>query len=62
MRIQTRTQRRTFLRPYRSLGSEWRVGLSSVARVSARSLRSDRAACVLGRYVTTELCACSVAT
>ncbi|KAG5400741.1 hypothetical protein IGI04_015348 [Brassica rapa subsp. trilocularis] len=52
MRIQKRTQRRTFLRPYRSLCSEWRVGLSS--RVRARSLRSDRAVCVLGRYVATE--------
>ncbi|KAF2585400.1 hypothetical protein F2Q70_00037260 [Brassica cretica] len=31
MRIHKRTQRRTFLRPYRSLHSEWRVGLSSVA-------------------------------
>ncbi|KAF2604486.1 hypothetical protein F2Q70_00025201 [Brassica cretica] len=31
MRIQTRTQRRTFLRPCRLLRSEWRVGLSSVA-------------------------------
>ncbi|KAF3522743.1 hypothetical protein F2Q69_00048888 [Brassica cretica] len=38
----------------RSLRSEWRVGLSSVA--------TDRAVCVLGRYVVTELCACSVAT
>ncbi|KAF3488599.1 hypothetical protein F2Q69_00052596 [Brassica cretica] len=28
----------------------------------ARSLRRDRAVCVLGRYVATELCACSVAT
>ncbi|KAF3592456.1 hypothetical protein DY000_02021177 [Brassica cretica] len=55
MRIQTRTQRRTFPRPCRLLRSEWRVGLSSVAsRVRARSLRSDRAVCVLGCYVATE--------
>ncbi|KAF2574367.1 hypothetical protein F2Q70_00002990 [Brassica cretica] len=29
---------------------------------NVRSLRSDRAVCVLGRYVATEPCACSVAT
>ncbi|KAF2561828.1 hypothetical protein F2Q70_00016934 [Brassica cretica] len=27
-----------------------------------RSLRSDRAVCVLGRYVATEPCKCSIAT
>ncbi|KAF2540089.1 hypothetical protein F2Q70_00015050 [Brassica cretica] len=54
-------QRRTLFRLDRSLRSEWRVGLSSVAtygpsRVRSRSLRSDRAVCVLGRYVETDLC------
>ncbi|KAF3499438.1 hypothetical protein F2Q69_00042640 [Brassica cretica] len=65
MRIQKRTQRRTLFRPDRSLRSEWRVGLSSVATVCvlgrycvrARSLRSDRAVCVLGRYIATKLLA-----
>ncbi|KAF3606610.1 hypothetical protein DY000_02045755 [Brassica cretica] len=52
-KIQKRTQRRNFLRPDRSLCSEWR---------SDRSLRSDRAVCVLGRYVATELGWSSVAT
>ncbi|KAF3537209.1 hypothetical protein F2Q69_00021454 [Brassica cretica] len=80
MRIQKRTQRRTFLRPYRSLRSEWRVGTRlgryvatelglratepcacsfptlRPSRVRACSLRYDRAVCVLGRYVVTELC------
>ncbi|KAF3600501.1 hypothetical protein F2Q69_00037030 [Brassica cretica] len=56
MRIQKRTQGRTIFRPDRSLRSEWRVGLSSVATHTFRSLRSDRAVFVLGRYVTTELC------
>ncbi|KAF3503659.1 hypothetical protein F2Q69_00043979 [Brassica cretica] len=59
MRIQKRTQRRSLFRPERSLRSEWRVGLSCVR---AQSLSSDRAVCVLGRYVATELCSCSVAT
>ncbi|KAF2553355.1 hypothetical protein F2Q68_00033736 [Brassica cretica] len=59
MRIQTRTQRRTLLRPCRSLRSEWRAGTS---RVRAWSLRSNRAVFVLGRYVATELCACLVTT
>ncbi|KAF3509205.1 hypothetical protein F2Q69_00009494 [Brassica cretica] len=49
MRIQKRTQRRNFLRPERSLCSEWR---------SDRSLRNDRAVCVLA----TELGWSSVAT
>ncbi|KAF3558664.1 hypothetical protein F2Q69_00012680 [Brassica cretica] len=52
MRIQKRTQRRTFLRPDRSLCSEWR---------SDRSLRSEwKSWLELGRYVATEPCACSV--
>ncbi|KAF3536481.1 hypothetical protein F2Q69_00021381 [Brassica cretica] len=36
--------------------------LQRLSYVRARSLRSDRAVCVLGRYIATELCACSVAT
>ncbi|KAF2551724.1 hypothetical protein F2Q68_00034165 [Brassica cretica] len=51
MRIQKRTQRRTFLRPERSLCSEWRSdrSLCSEWRVS------DRVWLELGRYVATEL-------
>ncbi|KAF3487524.1 hypothetical protein F2Q69_00052602 [Brassica cretica] len=44
--IQKRTQRRNFLRPEMSLCSEWR----------------DRAVCVLGRNIATELGWSSVAT
>ncbi|KAF3577489.1 hypothetical protein DY000_02031626 [Brassica cretica] len=53
MRIQKRKKRRTLFRPGRSLRSEWGVGLSSVA--------TNRAVCLLGRYVATELCNRSVA-
>jgi len=60
IRIKNRTQRRTFLSPYRSLRSEWRFGLSCVR---ARSLHNDRAVYLLGRYVATRFCAgCFAAT
>ncbi|KAF2539299.1 hypothetical protein F2Q68_00020876 [Brassica cretica] len=74
----SRTQRRTILRPDRSLRSDrvvcvlgryiaTNLGWSSVATsrpidVCARSLRSNRAWLKLGRYVATEPYACSVAT
>ncbi|KAF3571828.1 hypothetical protein F2Q69_00059262 [Brassica cretica] len=73
MRIQKRTQMRTFLSPDRSLCSEWSdravyvlgryvATELCVCSVATRSLRSDRAVCVLGRYVATELGWSSVAT
>ena len=55
--IQKRMQRRIFLRPDRSLRSEFEssVAASRPSCVRARSLRNDQAVYVLGRYVTTEL-------
>ncbi|KAF2533200.1 hypothetical protein F2Q70_00029698 [Brassica cretica] len=61
MTIQKRTQRRTFLRPERALCSEWSSDRSLCSEWSVQSLRSDRVWLELGRYVATELCACSVA-